>query len=155
MKYENNKIKTVVAVNIAFPVPQIMNAMGHALIGLVAKQGVESFNLLPYRSEGYDFNSAISEYPLIVVQAKSSRELVKLVTRLKDLKISHNIFIDAMIGRNAQEQKLATHGASPENSNIMCVALHGEEEIIRPAIKSLSVYRRNSSVESVVQDGCN
>jgi hypothetical protein len=149
MKYEDNKIKTVVVVNIGFPVPQIMNAMGHALVGLVAKQGVESFNLLSYRSEGYDFDSAISQHPLIVLQVKSSRELVKLASKLKDLEICHNIFIDAMIGRNAEEQKLATHGASPENSNIMCIALYGEEEVIRPAIKSLSVYRQNVSIDSV------
>ncbi|MFM0036155.1 DUF2000 domain-containing protein [Paraburkholderia strydomiana] len=145
MTYLNNSNKTVLVVNPEFPVPLILNAVAHTVLGLTMSDVAPLWNFLPYPSPAFGVESRISEYPVIVLRSKRSSELEKLVLKLKDADISHNAFIDSMLGASADEQQSATLSAAPGNNRIVCVGLFGTEENIRPLIKSFSLYKTSDA----------
>lgn len=132
-------------VNTEFPAPLLMNAIGHVALGLLGARDPSRWNLLDYPSPAFDVDSHISEYPVVILRSKRSAPLEKLVRQLKDFGIDHNVFIDSMVGRTADEQRQATLDASPGKDRISCVALFGDEEAIRPLIRSFSVYKTSDT----------
>lgn len=146
MRYENNCCKTVLVVNTSFTAPLLMNAIGHSIIGLVSKTEIDSFNMLDYPSPNFQTNSIISEFPVVILRAKKSSQLEKLLHQLNDNGILCNVFLDTMIGRNALEQQQSTREAVPGKSNIICIAFFGQELVLRPIIKSYSVYKANDAL---------
>ena len=146
IKYLDNSRKTVLVVNAEFPVPTILNAAAHTMLGLVAANVPSAWNLLPYPSPAFGANCHISEYPVIVLRAKRSSQLERLVLQLKAADILHNVFIDSMVGASATEQQSATLSARPGESRVVCIGLFGEEEAIRPAIKSFSLYKTSDAL---------
>jgi hypothetical protein len=147
MNYENSSRKTVLVLNTEFPAPMLMNAIGHSILGLAAKGVINTWNMLEYPGPGFDVDSRISEYPVVVLRAKKSTQLEKLVQQINAAGIISNVFIDTMIGRNAAEQQQATRDALPGKDRVVCVALFGEEEILRPLIKSYSVYKITDAIQ--------
>jgi hypothetical protein len=83
---------------------------------------------------------------VIVLRVKRSSQLERLVLQLKEADILHNVFIDSMLGASAAEQQSATLSARPAESRVVCVGLFGEEEAIRPAIKSFSLYKTSDAL---------
>lgn len=149
MAYENNNRKTIFVLNTEFPAPVLMNALGHTALGLLGARDASSWNLLDYPSPGFDVDSKISEYPVVILRAKRSAPLEKLIGQLKLAGIEHNVFIDSMLGRTAGEQRKATFDAVPGKDRISCVALFGDEASIRPLIKSFSVYKTSDALPEV------
>lgn len=105
MSYADNSYKTVLVLNTGFPVPALMNAMAHCVLGLMGVRGAGAWNLLAYPSPAFAIDSSISEYPVVMLRAKKSEPLEKLAQRLKALGVSHNVFIDSMIGSSAIGQQ--------------------------------------------------
>ncbi|MCR4471368.1 DUF2000 domain-containing protein [Burkholderia sp. SCN-KJ] len=136
----------MLVVNSEFPAPTILNAVAHTMLGLAGTNGAESWNLLPYPSPAFGVESRISEYPVIVLRAKRSSQLEKLVAQLKQADVVHNVFIDSMLGASASEQQSATLSASPGENRMVCVGLFGAEETIRPLIKSFSLYKTSDAL---------
>ncbi|MBI3285878.1 MAG: DUF2000 family protein [Burkholderiales bacterium] len=145
MAYLNTHKKTVLVLNTEFSSPLLFNAAGHALLGLISKCDLGNWNLLNYPSPGFGIESKISEYPVVVLRVKRSAQLEKLVQQLDEASVPYNAFLDAMIGQTAEQQQQATFNAHPNSSRIMCVALFEIEDIIRPIIKSFSVYKESDS----------
>jgi hypothetical protein len=50
-----------------------------------------------------------------------------------------------MLGRSADEQRASTFHAVPGKHRIVCVALFGEEQEIRPFIKAFSLYKSSDA----------
>lgn len=146
MKYLNNSSKTVLVVNAEFPVTTILNAVAHTVLGMVTTNTSSPWNALPYRSPRFGVTSNISEYPVIVLRSKRSSQLEKLVQQLAEARIVHNVFIDSMLGASAADQQAATLSASPGENRIVCVGLFGQEDAIRPAIKSFSLYKTSDAL---------
>lgn len=141
----------MLVVNAEFPVPTILNAAAHTVLGLVAANAPSEWNPLPYPSPAFGANSRISEYPVIVLRSKRSSQLERLVLQLKEAEIVHNVFIDSMLGASAAEQQSATLSATPGENRIVCIGLFGEEEAIRPAIKSFSLYKTSDALMHSLQ----
>ncbi|WP_186106186.1 DUF2000 family protein [Burkholderia gladioli] len=148
MAYENSSRKTILVLNTEFTAPVLMNAMGHVAIGLIGARNAGDWNLLDYPSPGFEVESRISEYPVVVLRAKKSPRLEKLVLGLKQAGIAHNVFIDTMLGRTADEQRAATLHAVRGVARIVCVGLFGDEASIRPLIKAFSVYKMSDAMSS-------
>ena len=145
MTYANTHRKTVLVLNIEFAPPMLLNAAGHALLGLVGKSHLDAWNLLPYPCPAFHTESQISEYPVVVLRAKRSSQLEKLIQQLALTSLPYNVFMDAMIGQTAEQQQQSTRDAQPGCARILCVALFGDEESIRPLIKSFSVYKASDA----------
>lgn len=143
MAYADNASKTVIVVNSEFPAPTIINAVARSVLGLIGSNRRDAWNLLAYPSPAFSSESRISEFPAIVLRAKRSSALEKLICALRDTGIPHNAFIDSMIGTSAENQQAATLAATPEQNKLICVALFGHEEAIRPLIKSFSLYKES------------
>jgi hypothetical protein len=138
-------------VNVEFPTPTILNAVAHALLGLAGANEMAEWNLLRYPSPAFQSNNLISEYPVIILRSKRSAALEKLTAELSTSGIAHNVFIDSMIGASASEQQSATFAAEPGRNRLVCVCLFGDEERIRPFIKSFSIYKMSDSVDPLVR----
>lgn len=151
MAYADNASKTVVVVNTEFPTPTIVNAVAHAVLGLVGSSSRDMWNLLTYPSPAFSSESHISEFPIIILRAKRSAALEKLADALRGNDVPHNIFIDSMIGASAADQQVATSAATPGLNKLICVALFGREEEIRPHIKSFSLYKESDSFCNAAQ----
>ncbi|WP_241991460.1 DUF2000 domain-containing protein [Paraburkholderia sp. RAU2J] len=136
----------MLVVNAEFSVTTILNAVAHTVLGMVTTNGFSTWNPLPYRSPGFGVTSNISEYPVIVLRSKRSSQLEKLVQQLADARIVHNVFIDSMLGASAADQQAATFSASPGENRIVCVGLFGQEDAIRTAIKSFSLYKTSDAL---------
>jgi hypothetical protein len=145
MAYANSTRKTVLVLNTEFPAPVLMNAIGHTVLGLIGSRDSTHWNLLDYPSPSFSVSSSISEYPVVVLRAKRSSALEKLVVQLNEAGIAHNTFIDSMLGQTAGGQQQATQEAAPGLNRIVCVALFGEEVEIRGLIKSFSVYKSSDA----------
>jgi len=109
------------------------------------------WNLLTYPSPAFSSESHISEFPIIILRAKRSAALEKLADALRGNDVPHNIFIDSMIGASAADQQVATSAATPGLNKLICVALFGREEEIRPHIKSFSLYKESDSFCNAAQ----
>lgn len=140
----------MLVVNAEFPVTTILNAAAHTVLGLVATNTSSAWNPLPYRSPAFGVTSNISEYPVIVLRSKRSSQLEKLVQQLADARIVHNVFIDSMLGASAADQQAMTLSATPGENRIVCVGLFGQEDAIRQAIRSFSLYKTS---DALVHDG--
>ncbi|WP_316251655.1 DUF2000 domain-containing protein [Paraburkholderia sp. UCT2] len=136
----------MLVVNAEFSVTTILNAVAHTVLGMVTTNASSTWNPLRYRSPGFGVTSNISEYPVIVLRSKRSSQLEKLVQQLAEARIVHNVFIDSMLGASAADQQTATFSASPGEDRIVCVGLFGQEDAIRPAIKSFSLYKTSDAL---------
>lgn len=146
IKYVDNSNKTVLVVNAQFPAPIILNAAAHAILGLAATCDPAIWKLLPYPSVAFSTDSRISEYPVVVLRAKRSAQIEKLIPELKAADIKHNVFLDSMLGVSASQQQSATRTATSDTNRIVCVALFGASETIRPMTRSFSLYKSSDAI---------
>lgn len=153
MSYANSDKKTILVLNTEFAPPALFNAAGHALLGLAGKASLLDWKLLDYPATGFETHSKISEYPVVVLRTKRSVQLEKLARQLFAADVLHNVFLDAMIGSNATQQQQATRDARPGEARMICLALFGAEETIRPLIKSFSVYKASDAVTTANGSG--
>ena len=146
MAYENNNWKTAVVLNTEFPLPLMMNALGHCTLGLAAKSDVRDWRMLDYPIPSFETHSLISEFPVIVLRAKKSAQLEKLISQASAVGVVCNVFIETMFGRNAAEQQEATRNSLRGRDRIVCVAAFAEDATLRPLIKSLSIYKSSDAI---------
>lgn len=149
MSYEQNEKKFVAVANKASSMPEILNAMGHAFIGLVGasdSQEIQRMRLLDYRFADGQLAAQLSTYPVIILQARNNGHLQRLRRESDAAGIRCFVFVRAMLGTSAQEQMAATAAQPLDNHNIICVTLWGDAAVLDPLLKRFSCFRdRNAS----------
>ncbi len=145
MSYEDNQCKTLVVTNPKIEVPKLINAIGHATIGLMAKaSSIESFQLLKYNFNpniAWASASAISLYPYIVLEAKNNSQLKTLHRSAAETNILHNVFTESMLGVSAKEQMENTLGANPDDLIYFCIVLFGTTAELTPLTRKFSLFK--------------
>jgi hypothetical protein len=145
MSYEDNQSKTLVVTNPKIEIPKLINAIGHATIGLASKaSSIESFQFLKY-----DFSptaewasaSAISLFPYIVLEAKNNNQLKTLHRSVSEAGILHNVFTESMLGTSATEQMQQTLTANPDDLIYFCIVLFGTAEELTPLTRKFSLFK--------------
>ena len=114
--YQDNGNKTFLFLRRDVPVPILLNAIGHALIGLMVKFGgfLERIDPLQYlNADGGEH--IVSRYPVIVLGVKNSGQIARLRRELAPLvadgTVIYNDFARQMIGASAEEQMGSTTSA--------------------------------------------
>jgi len=143
--YEDNEFKILTVLNPKIDKPKLMNAMGHATAGLVAKaSSIESIQFLKYsfnpEAEWASF-SLISLSPYIVLEAKNNNQIKTLHRAVAEAKILHNVFTETMLGASAAEQMQQTLAANPEDLIYFCIVLFGASEELAPLTRKFSLFK--------------
>lgn len=140
MTYADNALKTTIVVNRKHEAGLVLNAVSHLVAGLVDVVGREPYDFLDYDFE-IGVASRLSTYPMIVLAAANSSQVLRAWQDARDHELPCNLFTTAMIGASAQEQRATTRAVPVEEQDCVAVAMFGEAERINPLTKRFSVYR--------------
>jgi len=138
--YLNNEKKFVAVLNGKMEIPTLLNALGHASIGLISK--IDTCEFLNYNDHDKSGIRRISKYPFIILKAKNSNQL----RTLRNSVISHpelieNDFVQTMIGSSSEDQLSKTSNTKNIDLNYICVCLYGESEAIDNYTKKFSLFK--------------
>ena len=138
MSYQDNTNKIVVVVNRSVPFARLANALAHCCAGLANVVGADA-EFLDYPCPAGDWRARISRFPAVILEAKNSGQLARLVREAKEGEMPLNCFTAAMIGASAEEQIRQTReDADPE---YWAVAVFGGAEELRPLTKRFSLFK--------------
>jgi hypothetical protein len=139
--YADNSSKMIVAVNRQLEPGRVMNAMSHALAGLVANiTDKKQIEFLDYPSSA-GWSSLIAKAPIIVLRSDNSGHLERLHKEAIDGGLPVNAFVHTMLGASADEQQQATLIADPASLEYWAVALFGGADQLKPLTKRFSLYK--------------
>jgi len=144
--YSNNHFKFVAVLNKKEPLPRLLNALAHTTAGLVAQEAnMENFHFMEYVDGSDSVHPQISEYPFIILSAKSSGQLRTLRNQAKELGLLSNDFVDTMIGSSCEEQLNQTRQTKEADLNYYVVALFGPAEVINSLTKKFSLFKSSAA----------
>lgn len=147
MSYETTPEKFAIVLNRTQPIGVLLNACSHLFIGLGANLN-ERVELLAYPAPNLAFTSAISAFPVIVLEAKNSSQLQSLQESALALPdVSSNVFASSMLGASAQEQIERTRALTKDTAELIAVALFGPRTSVDSLIKRFSLFKLRQPVE--------
>ena len=141
MSYTDNQTKFTCVINARTPLPQALNALGHALIGLTGKAAPGNTDLLDYPFGCGSASSVISRHPLIILQARNANQLRTLAGQAASAGVQVNVFANTMLGRSAREQQAQTAAVALEDADLFAVALLGQSVLVDPLTRRFSLFR--------------
>ncbi|MBP2705868.1 DUF2000 domain-containing protein [Microbispora sp. RL4-1S] len=139
--YADNSKKFVAVLNKRFPVPVLMNALGHLASGLGGIVPSSETEFLEYPCPAGDFVSSISRYPFIVLRSDNGNQLRTLAAAAGEQGLPRNVFTETMLGSSAEDQINATKNASAEELEYIGVLVFGDAEVLQPLTKKFSVFK--------------
>lgn len=140
MAYLDNDTKMVLVLNGKVAVPQLFNAAGHAIAGLVGTMDPAALALETYVNEPSAFRATISRHPVIVLKARNSNQLATLLAAANDAGHCANGFVSTMIGASSADQLQRTAAARPEDLEFWGVVLFGAAADLQPLTRKFSVF---------------
>lgn len=150
--YHDNGNKTFLFLRRDVPVPILLNAIGHALIGFMAKFGglLERIDPLQYLNANGG-EHIVSRYPVIVLGVKNSGQIARLRRELAPLvadgTVIYNDFAREMIGASAEEQMAKTLATPQEALDYIGAVCFGPTDLLRDATKRFSLFTPSASAE--------
>lgn len=140
--YEHTPKRGVLALNSQSEIPTVLNGMNHTWWGIAAK-AQSDLGMLDYSQGEGDFPDAhVSLFPNIVVKAKNSNQLRKLVrsASLED-DVVVNYFTSTMVAESAELQLLNTRETSVEDQEFYVVGIFGPTEKVKFLTKRFSLVK--------------
>lgn len=148
MNYETTSHKFVIVLNRTQAFGTLFNACAHISLGLGASLQDKAAGL-PYPAPALGVTNTISAYPIIILEAKSSTQLVNLVLKTKEAPdIACNIFASSMLGSSAAEQIARTEALTTESADLIAVGLFGERAAVESMTKKFSLYKGRPAEET-------
>ncbi len=145
MNYEATSHKFVVVVNRTHAPATLFNACAHLCVGLGASLQ-EQAAALPYPAPGLGVTSAISAHPVIILEAKSSTQLLNLLARVRETpELACNMFATSMLGSSSADQLARTAALTAQDADIVAVGLFGERASVEALTKKFSLYKDRSA----------
>jgi hypothetical protein len=141
MNYTDNTNKFACILNRRTAPPVALNAMAHAMAGLVSTLPEGAADFLDYRFKGDAAMSVISRYPVIVLEAKNASQLRTAWGTAQSEAIVSNVFALSMIGASAAEQREATAQTDPETAELVALTLFGSSDRIDRITRKFSLFR--------------
>ena len=138
MAYQDNSRKAAVVLNRAVPFSRLANALAHCCAGMADIAGTEA-EFLDYPCPAGDWRARISRWPMVILEAKNSGQLARLVREAREEELPLNCFTAAMIGASAEEQIRQTR--EDREPEYWAVAVFGDAEELRPLTKRFSPFK--------------
>jgi len=139
---DETKRRFIVVVNEKESNPgKLMNAVGHAMAGLVghAARG-QDFCFVDYTDGDGMLHPSISHYPVIALKAKNSNAIKNVREAAIAKGIACTDFLRTMSIGKTQEQMDATSAAKGDDVEYLGLALFGDTDTLREITKKLSLY---------------
>lgn len=145
MLYADNQWKFVIVMNKKAGAAQLMNAVAHLALGMSRRELPEAGSWY-YDYTGPDDRSyaMISHWPVIVLKGNGN-QLKTLYEQARELGLSCQTFVDAMLGASAEEQMRQTRERPADSVEVLAVMLFGDSETLRGLTKKFSLYNGDSS----------
>lgn len=141
MTYEATSHKFVIVLNRTCALGTLFNACAHISLGLGTWLQDKAGGLL-YPVPALGVTNTISAYPVIVLEARSSTQLVNLVAKVREVPhLSCNLFATSMLGTSAADQIARTAVLTPQSADLVAVVLFGERGVVESATKKFSLYK--------------
>ncbi|HQZ63606.1 MAG TPA: DUF2000 family protein [Planctomycetaceae bacterium] len=144
MPYVQNGKKFIAVANSKAKLPEILNAIGHAFIGLIGSSGVDEIKkmeLLNYHFADGSLAAMLSTYPVIVLQSRNSGQLQRLRRDADEAGVLCFLFVRAMLGSSAEEQLASTAAQLLDGHDVIVACLWGETAVLEPLVKRFSRFR--------------
>ncbi len=141
-KVDETKRRFIVVVNEKETNPgKLMNAVGHAMAGLVGHAARDQdFCFVDYTDGDGQAHAGISHYPVIALKAKNSNAIKKVREDAAAKGIAFTDFLRTMAIGKTQEQLDATKSAKGDDVEYLGLALFGDTDALREITKKLSLY---------------
>ncbi len=140
--------KLVAIINKDLPIGVAMNALAHMTLGLGATLEKDMLHLDNYTDKDGNVYPNISRMPFIILRGKSG-EIKKAVKAIKELNLSHGIFINTMTGGTYKEQLVNTAQTPEEQLTFYGVVLFGPIQVVNSVTKKFSLWRDEPKVENI------
>lgn len=139
--YADNELKTSIVVNKKHDIGLAFNAVSHLVAGLVDLAGAAAYAFLDYPFAGGDAGSRLSTYPMIVLSAPNSSQVLRTWAAAREAGLACNLFTTAMIGSSAADQQSAAAATPVDEQDAVAVAIFGRAEEVNPLTRKFSVLR--------------
>lgn len=121
---------------------RIMNAVGHAMAGLVGGIGKsKDFCFVDYKDADGQLHPSISHFPVIVLRAKNAAHIAKLRGEAEARKIVFTDFTASMTIGQTIEQMEATAKIPTAEQDYIALAMFGDTDLLREFTGQLSLFR--------------
>lgn len=151
LNYETTSHKFVIVLNRTHAPETLLNACAHISLGLGASLP-DKVAGLPYPAPMLGITSTISAYPVIVLEAKSSTQLINLLARIRETpKLVCNLFATSMLGSSAADQIARTEKLTTDTANLIAVGVFGTRAAVGAATKKFSLYKERATNEAEVE----
>jgi hypothetical protein len=137
--YSDNDKKLYIVVNRNLDSALLFNAACHISAGITRQIASPEFDHYPTQLEGVAAH--LSRYPVVILQAKNSGQLAKLVSKAQEEGVLCNFFTTTMLSHSAEQQIADTQNAAFEELEFVAVAVYGEAEQLAPLTKRFSVHK--------------
>jgi hypothetical protein len=144
--YTDNQSKFVVVIDRRKPLPQILNALYHVALGLVAEASageIATMEFLRYRTEEGTFSGVISRFPNIILQTDRGGQLRQFYSNCKAQSIRCHGFSTTMLGNSAEAQQTSTANAKFETLEFVLVAAFAPAAQLDPMTRKFSCWRQS------------
>lgn len=139
--YADNQYKWVAVCNRKVQLPQLLNSVAHLALGMRAhcNDDVTGF-FHNYEDSDAKLMSAISHWPIIVLQANNGNQLRTLRAAALAAGIPCQAFADTMLGQSAEDQLRRTKATGEDNLEYFAVLLFGKTEELQVLVKKFSLF---------------
>ena len=132
--------KFVAVLNPKYPVPRLLNALGHVTAGLGARNERAPMGFVDYRDSAGGTYPNISAFPFIVLEG-SSNHLRKFRQALLDAKLEHTCFLDTMLEGGSDAQVAKTAQTPPAQLDFVAICAFALREALDPLTKKFSLWK--------------
>ncbi len=121
---------------------RILNAVGHAVAGLVGQaETPEDFCFVDYQDADGNIHPSISHYPVIALKAKNSSQLKTAREKAIAEGVLFTDFTDTMTIGKTKEQVEATKEKKTAELDFLALCLFGERDKLNEITKKFSLYK--------------
>lgn len=134
------------------PLTEIVNAIAHLALGLGNHDNTSNASYSTFNNVDVPAVSYLTDHPLIILSAKSSKELYNIHRSVLETSIPCNVFFDNMFSPDVNQQLKEVASTSLEDLNYVAIMLYGGIDELKPFTKKFSLLRnpilKDSSVVS-------
>lgn len=144
--YTDNQNKWVAVLNRKFPIPQLMNALGHLALSIPIRcRDKEAHRHHTHNGSDGSTLALISHWPLIVLEGDNDSQLRTLREDALSQGLVCQAFVGSMLGSSAADQLRRTEQADLNKIDFLAILLFGRAEDLQGLTKKFSLWKASVS----------
>nr|WP_321358928.1 DUF2000 family protein [uncultured Hyphomonas sp.] len=141
--------KIVAVVNPAVPAPILLNAVGHAALGLGAMADPEGLALRSFEDRAARDLGMMTDHPLIILKAKKTVHLLRCVDDALQAGLVVNVFLQAHRFGEPAEQARTIRSDELAGDEIVAILIAGDADQLREVTRRCSLFDERSAAAAL------